>query len=41
MTKKPLDVHLMIIKPERYIDKFIEIGSDILTVHIEATNGDG
>jgi ribulose-phosphate 3-epimerase len=37
MTKKPLDVHLMIIKPERYIDKFIEIGSDILTVHIEAT----
>jgi ribulose-phosphate 3-epimerase len=38
MTKKPLDVHLMIIKPERYIDKFIEIGSDILTVHIEATS---
>ena len=37
ITKKPLDVHLMIIKPERYIDKFIEIGSDILTVHIEAT----
>ena len=37
MTKKPLDVHLMIIEPERYIDKFIEIGSDILTVHIEAT----
>ena len=38
MTKKPLDVHLMITKPERYIDKFIEIGSDILTVHIEATS---
>ena len=37
MTKKPLDVHLMIIEPERYVDKFIEIGSDILTVHIEAT----
>ena len=37
ITKKPLDVHLMIIEPERYIDKFIEIGSDILTVHIEAT----
>ena len=37
MTKKPLDVHLMIIEPDRYIDKFIEIGSDILTVHIEAT----
>ena len=38
MTKKPLDVHLMITKPERYIDKFIDIGSDILTVHIEATS---
>ena len=37
ITKKPLDVHLMITKPERYIDKFVEIGSDILTVHIEAT----
>ena len=38
MTKKPLDVNLMIIEPERYIDKFIEIGSDILTVHVEATS---
>ena len=38
MTKKPLDVHLMIIEPERYIDKFVEIGSDILTVHVEATS---
>ena len=37
-TKKPLDVHLMIIEPEKYIDEFIEIGSDIITVHIEATN---
>ena len=38
LTKKPLDVHLMIIEPERYIDKFVDIGSDILTVHIEATS---
>ena len=38
MTKKPLGVHLMIIEPERYIDKFVDIGSDILTVHIEATS---
>ncbi len=37
LTDKPLDVHLMIVKPERYIDKFIEIGSDIITVHVEAT----
>ena len=38
MTSKPLDVHLMITKPERYIEKFIEIGSDIISFHIEATN---
>ena len=38
MTTKPLDVHLMITQPEKYIDKFIEIVSDILTVHIEATS---
>jgi ribulose-phosphate 3-epimerase len=33
---KPLDVHLMIIKPERYISTFKQIGADILTVHYEA-----
>ena len=38
MTSKPLDVHLMITEPERYIEKFIEIGSDIISFHIEATN---
>ncbi len=35
-TKKPLDVHLMIVKPERYIKTFANLGSDILTVHYEA-----
>ncbi len=30
------DVHLMIVDPERYIDEFVEAGSDIITVHIEA-----
>ena len=38
MTSKPLDVHLMITEPERYIERFIEIGSDIISFHIEATN---
>ena len=38
ITRKPLDVHLMITEPERYINKFVEIGSDIITVHIEATS---
>ena len=35
-VKKPLDVHLMIVKPERYIKNFADLGSDILTVHYEA-----
>jgi len=33
---KPLDVHLMIMEPDRYIDRFKEAGADILTVHYEA-----
>jgi ribulose-phosphate 3-epimerase len=35
-AKKPLDVHLMIIQPERYIKEFKKAGADILTVHYEA-----
>ena len=37
-ASKPLDVHLMIVEPERYIDKFVELGADILTIHAEATH---
>ncbi len=37
-AKKPLDVHLMITQPERYIKSFIEAGASILTVHYEACN---
>lgn len=36
-AKKPLDVHLMIVQPERYIADFKKAGADILTVHIEAS----
>ena len=36
IAKKPLDVHLMIVKPERYIKDFKNAGADILTVHFEA-----
>lgn len=35
-TKKPLDVHLMIVEPERYVEDFIEAGADTVTVHAEA-----
>lgn len=34
---KPLDVHLMIVQPERYIQQFKDAGADILSVHIEAS----
>jgi ribulose-phosphate 3-epimerase len=37
VTKLPLDVHLMIEQPERYIDAFADAGADWLTVHQEAT----
>ncbi len=36
-TKLPFDVHLMVDRPERFIDDFIDAGSDIITVHPEAT----
>lgn len=36
LTSKPLDVHLMIIKPDRYISRFKEAGANNLIVHIEA-----
>ena len=37
-AKKPLDVHLMIVNPDNYIEKFAELGSKVLTVHFEACN---
>ncbi|MEY2949176.1 MAG: hypothetical protein RLZZ248_377 [Bacteroidota bacterium] len=36
IARKPLDVHLMIEKPERYLKAFADIGADVLTVHYEA-----
>lgn len=32
----PLDVHLMIVEPEKFIDEFVAAGADIVTVHVEA-----
>ena len=37
VTKLPLDVHLMIQSPEKYIKNFAEAGSDLITFHIEAS----
>ncbi len=36
LVEKPLDVHLMIINPDKYIEDFKNVGSDILTIHYEA-----
>jgi len=36
MATKPLDVHLMIVEPEKYIERFRESGADVITVHYEA-----
>ena len=35
-AKKTLDVHLMIVNPDNYLENFAELGADILTVHFEA-----
>lgn len=39
ITEKPLDVHLMIENPEKYIERFKEAGADIITIHQEACVG--
>ena len=36
-AEKPLDIHLMIVQPERYITEFKNVGANILTVHLEAS----
>jgi ribulose-phosphate 3-epimerase len=36
VTELPLDVHLMIVEPERYIDEFARAGADLISVHLEA-----
>ncbi|MBK9294979.1 MAG: ribulose-phosphate 3-epimerase [Oligoflexia bacterium] len=40
VSSLPFDVHLMIEKPERYVDAFLDAGADYLTLHVEASSGD-
>jgi ribulose-phosphate 3-epimerase len=35
VTKLPLDVHLMIMEPDRYVDAFVDAGANMLSVHVE------
>ena len=37
-AKKPLDVHLMIVNPDQYLEAFQKAGADIISVHVEACN---
>ena len=36
VTDLPVDVHLMIVQPERYVDQFCDAGADLVTCHVEA-----
>lgn len=36
VTEMPLDVHLMIVEPVRYVEQFCDAGADLVTVHVEA-----
>ncbi|MEY3195334.1 MAG: hypothetical protein RIQ78_1431, partial [Bacteroidota bacterium] len=36
LAKKPLDVHLMIVEPEKYVEAFRNVGAEVITVHYEA-----
>ena len=36
IAKQPLDVHLMIVEPDRYLNDFVKVGADIISVHYEA-----
>ena len=38
LTSLPLDVHLMIKSPDKYVSQFADAGSDVITIHVEATN---
>ena len=40
-TTLPLDVHLMIVKPARYVEEFCDAGADIVTVHVESDTPEG
>src|SRR5256714_15645729 len=37
LTDRPIDVHLMVVEPERYIDAFAAAGASVFTLHPEAT----
>jgi len=37
-SRKPLDTHLMIIEPEKYVERFVKVGSDMVSFHLNATS---
>lgn len=41
IARKPLDTHLMIIEPEKYVERFVKAGSSMVSFHLNATNDPG
>ena len=41
VARKPLDTHLMIVEPEKYVERFAKAGSDMLSFHLNATGNPG
>ena len=39
IAKKPLDTHLMIVEPEKYVERFVKAGSAMVSFHVNATKG--
>ena len=37
-SRKPLDTHLMIIEPEKYVERFVKVGSDMVSFHLNVTS---
>ena len=41
IAEKPLDVHLMIVNPENYVDRFAKVGANMLSFHLNAVDNPG
>lgn len=40
-ARKPIDVHLMIVQPEKYVERFAKVGADMISFHLDATQNPG
>lgn len=40
-ARKPIDAHLMIVQPEKYVERFAKVGADMISFHLDATQNPG